>query len=133
MRRFRDVRQLRHQVIDGVVDRKHARDLAACIDHGNAADAKLAHTVQCLADAIIFRRDQRLACHDVADRESVRVDVLREDLHHDVTIRDHACRRAVATRFVGDEQVTDLVFPHDLSGCGHVNAHIDGDDSASTN
>jgi len=116
----------------GTSDR-HAGDLPARPNHGHAPYAELAHAMQRLADAVVLRHDERFARHDVAHGECVRIDVFRRDLYHDVAIGEYSNRRAAGARLVRDDQISDLVFPHDDRCGSHVDADVDGDHSTGTN
>ena len=100
-----------------VVQRQDPDQPAVVGHHRQAARAAVLHLVDRLEHAIVFVGERELARHQVAQRERLRLDVVRRDhRHHDVAVGDDPDRARGAVALIDHDQRADVVIAHQARG-----------------
>ena len=105
--------------IEQVVGRDDSHQVAGGVDDRDAPHTLRPHQLDGLGHAVALLGDHQLRSHDVPDRQCVGIKALGHDSNDDVAIGQNAARHATSVALVDDDEIADMVLPHQLGGCRH--------------
>src|SRR5581483_1985111 len=99
-------------VFQDVVERDDSREVTLRGHDRRSSHALLPHEAQGFVYPLRFLDDEQASTHDVFHGYAVEGNFQRDDFDHDIAIRDDTDRVHAIGLFNGDQQIADVMLPH---------------------
>ena len=122
----RDLRELVRERGDDVIERQDSDEYSSCVDHRHAAHAERPHASKHGRDIFVLARGDERPIHDVTHIERAKmINILGQNAHHDIAIREHADGHGSAATLSDDDEVPHMLDPHATRSFDHAHRSTD--------